>query len=490
MRAQADGDRQYRLLIDGEWVSTTDSYPIVNPATEEVVARAPEATRQHAEAAVAAARRAFDSWSQTTPEHRSALLSAAARLLRERSADIVPIVQAETGSLIGVATNVQVPACAGRLERFARGALESATIPLPPVEPPAGGTGQVVNTIAMRQPVGVVGCITPYNFPMTNLAGKIGPALAMGNTVVIKPAPQDPLGVLELADILNEVGFPPGVVNVITGSGPVTGEALVESPDVDMISFTGSTGVGARIGERASAGMKRLLLELGGKSANIVFDDAPLEQAVMGAASVWTFHSGQICIAPTRLFVQRAVYNEMVERMAKLGSSLNVGDPLDPATVVGPLISGVHRDRVHGYIQLGREEGADLVTGGGVPAHTERGYFIEPTLFAEGRNDMRIAREEIFGPVILAIPFDDEEEAIALANDSDFGLHCYVWSGSTARALRVARRMRTGNVSINGAPISPEAPFGGFKMSGVGRDAGSFGLAMYSELQSISWPSA
>ena len=277
MRAQADGDRQYRLLIDGEWVTTADTYPIVNPATEEVIARAPEASRQHAEDAAAATRRAFDSWSRTTPEYRAGLLGAAAALLRARSAGIVPTVQAETGSTIGVATDVQVPTCAVRLERFARGALEPAMIPLPPVEPPAGDAGPVVNTVAMRQPVGVVGCITPYNFPMTNLAGKIGPALAMGNTVVIKPAPQDPLGVLELADILQEVGFPPGVVNVITGSAPVTGEALVESGDVDMISFTGSTGVGAKIGERAAGGMKRLLLELGGKSANIVFDDAPLD---------------------------------------------------------------------------------------------------------------------------------------------------------------------------------------------------------------------
>jgi len=286
-----------------------------------------------------------------------------------------------------------------------------------------------------------------------------------------------------------EVGFPPGVVNVITGSAPVTGEALVESPDVDMISFTGSTNVGLRIAERAGASMKRLLLELGGKSANIVFDDAPLDQAVIGSASVWTFHSGQICVAPTRLLVQRGIYDEMVERMAKFATTLAVGDPLDPATVVGPVISGVHCNRVQSYIDLGRQEGANLVTGGGRPAHIERGFYIEPTLFAEGRNDMRIAQEEIFGPVILAIPFDDEDEAIAIANDSEFGLHGYVWSGSVARALRVAKRMRTGNVSINGATVSSEAPFGGFKKSGVGRDAGSFGLAQYSELQSIAYPS-
>src|SRR3954471_20499856 len=333
MSTSLQTDRAYRLLIDGEWVDTADTYAIVNPANEEVVGLAPEATKEQAEAAAAAARRAFDSWSRTTPEYRAGLLAAASKRLMERAAEIVPVVQAETGSLISVATNVQVPACAARLDRFARGALEPNTIPMQPIEPPPGSPMRLGNTLVVRQPVGVVGCITPYNFPLTNLAGKIGPALAMGNTVVIKPAPQDPLGVLFLAEVMQEVGFPAGVVNVITGSAPVTGEALVESPDVDMISFTGSTGVGMRIGERAGAQMKRLLLELGGKSANIVFDDAPLDQAVIGSASVWTLHAGQICVAPTRLLVQRTIYDEMVERMAKFATTLQVGDPLDPATV-------------------------------------------------------------------------------------------------------------------------------------------------------------
>jgi acyl-CoA reductase-like NAD-dependent aldehyde dehydrogenase len=233
--------------------------------------------------------------------------------------------------------------------------------------------------------------------------------------------------------------------------------------------------------------MKRLLLELGGKSANLVFDDAPLERAVPGSASVWTFHSGQICTAPTRLFVQRGVYDRFVEGLTTLAGYLQVGDPLDPKTVVGPLISAAQRERVEGYVQIGRDEGAEVACGGDRP-DLDRGWFVNPTLLAQGRNDMRVAREEIFGPVIVAIPFDDEDEGIALANDSEFGLHGYVWTADTARGLRVARQLRTGNVSVNGAPPNPEAPFGGFKMSGIGRDGGSFALAQYSELQSIVWP--
>ena len=478
------------LLVGGRWIDTADTYEIVNPATEEPVGAAPEATVEQAQAAAAAAREAFPAWSRTTPKERFDLLLAAAQRVRERMPELVPLVQAETGATITVTKTMQVPVCAGRLERYAYGALEPATIPITPLEVaahPLSQGGSVVGGVAVRQPVGVVACITPYNFPIVNCAGKIGPALAMGNTVVVKPAPQDPLAVVELVRILDEVGFPPGVVNVVTGSGPAVGQALVESPDVDMVSFTGSTTVGQAIAAAGAATMKRLLLELGGKSANLVFDDAPLERAVPGSASVWTFHSGQICTAPTRLFVQRGVYDRFVEGLTTLAGYLQVGDPLDPKTVVGPLISAAQRERVEGYVQIGRDEGAEVACGGDRP-DLDRGWFVNPTLLAQGRNDMRVAREEIFGPVIVAIPFDDEDEGIALANDSEFGLHGYVWTADTARGLRVARQLRTGNVSVNGAPPNPEAPFGGFKMSGIGRDGGSFALAQYSELQSIVWP--
>jgi acyl-CoA reductase-like NAD-dependent aldehyde dehydrogenase len=480
-----------RLLIDGDWVDGGDGgYEIVNPATEAVVGVAPEASVQQAQDAARAARDAFETWSRTTPEHRAELLKAAADRVREKVEDLVPLVISETGCTATVGRSMQVPVAASRFDRYAAGALEPAVIPLPPQEMPSTplAPGGLMGALARRAPVGVVACITPYNFPIVNMAGKIGPALAMGNTVVVRPAPQDPLAVIDLVGILDEVGFPPGVVNVVTGSSPATGEALVESRDVDMISFTGSTAVGLRIAEAGGRTMKRLLLELGGKGACLVLDDADLDKAVTGVGSVWMFHSGQICTAPTRAIVHRSRYEEFVERLAKMAAVLPVGDPLDSKTVVGPLISGAHRARVEGYVKSGADEGADVVAGGGRPSHLERGFYVEPTLLAGVSSDMRVAREEIFGPVVVAETFDDDEEAIHLANDSDFGLYDYVFSGDSARGLRVARRLRAGNVGINTIQRNHETPFGGTKLSGVGRDGGSFGLHAYSELQSIVWP--
>jgi acyl-CoA reductase-like NAD-dependent aldehyde dehydrogenase len=402
----------------------------------------------------------------------------------------VPLVQAETGATMRVASTMQVPVCVDRFRRYALGALEPAAVPLPPQQARATALapGGIVGAVALRQPVGVVACITPYNFPIVNAAGKIGPALAMGNTVVIKPAPQDPLAVLELGAILEEAGFPPGVVNVVTGSGPDVGEALVESPDVDMVSFTGSTSVGVRIAEVAARTMKRLLLELGGKGAAIVFDDASLDAAVGGIASTWGFHSGQICTAPTRVLAQRGVYEQLLEKLQGVAGFLKVGDPLATDTIVGPVISAPHRDRVEGYIESGRADGAELLAGGDRP-EIGRGYYVAPTLLAGCRPDMRVVQEEIFGPVVVALAFDDEDEAVALANGTPFGLYDYVWSGDANRAMEVAKQLRSGNVGINTAQRNNEAPFGGFKLSGVGRDGGSFGLHAYSELQSIVWPS-
>ena len=480
-----------RLLIGGDWVDGGNGgYEIVNPATEDVVGVAPEASVQQANDAARAARDAFESWSQTTPEQRADLLKAAAGRVRERIEDLVPLVIAETGCTTTVGRSMQVPVAASRFDRYALGALEPSVIPLPPQEMPSTplAPGGLMGALARRAPVGVVACITPYNFPIVNMAGKIGPALAMGNTVIVRPAPQDPLAVIELVRILDEVGFPPGVVNVVTGSSAATGETLVESPDVDMISFTGSTSVGLRIAETGGRTMRRLLLELGGKGACLVLDDADLNAAVTGVGSVWMFHSGQICTAPTRAIVHRSQYQEFVERLTKMATVLQVGDPLDPKTVVGPLITGAHRERVEGYIRAGADEGAEVVAGGGRPGHLDRGFFVEPTLLADVRADMRVAREEIFGPVVVVETFDDDEEAIRLANDSDFGLYDYVFSGDSARAMRVARRLRAGNVGINTIQRNHETPFGGTKLSGVGRDGGSFGLHAYSELQSVVWP--
>jgi acyl-CoA reductase-like NAD-dependent aldehyde dehydrogenase len=480
-----------RLLIGGDWVGGDDGgYEVVNPATEAVVGEAPEASVEQARAAAGAAREAFDSWSRTTPQQRHDLLKAAADRLRERLDDLVGLVIAETGCTATVGRQMQVPVAAGRFDRYALGALEPQVLPLPPQEMPPTplAPGGLMGALARRAPVGVVACITPYNFPIVSMAGKIGPALAMGNTVIVRPAPQDPLAVIELVRLLEEVGFPPGVVNVVTGSSPASAEALVESPDVDMISFTGSTAVGLRIAEAGARTLKRLLLELGGKGAAIVLDDADVATAVKAIGSVWAFHSGQICTAPTRAVVHRSRYDELVGGLAQMAGMLPVGDPLDEGTIVGPLITGAHRERVEGYIELGRKEGADVVAGGGRPQHLDRGFYVEPTLLAGCRADMRVSREEIFGPVVVVEAFDDDEEAIKLANDSDFGLYDYVFTADSGRGMRVARRLRAGNVGINTVQRNHETPFGGTKYSGVGRDGGSFGLHAYSELQSVVWP--
>jgi phenylacetaldehyde dehydrogenase len=479
------------MLIGGDLVAgARGTYPVVNPATEEVVGEAPEASPDQVVAAAEAAAAAFPAWCRTTPEQRAALLDRFADLVAQHRADLVPLVQAETGATLRVTETMQVPQTVDRLRRYARGALEPVTVPMPPVEMPstALAPGGVLGTVVVRQPVGVVACITPYNFPLVNMAGKIGPALAMGNTVVVKPAPQDPLAVLRVAELAAEAGFPPGVVNVVVGSGADTGEALVAAPGVDMVSFTGSTVVGQRIGSVAGEAMKRLLLELGGKGAAVVFDDADLARAVGGISSVWAFHSGQICTAPTRVLAQKGIYDQLVEGLGKAAGQLPVGDPLDPRTVVGPLVSAAQRDRVESYIRLGIEEGGSVVAGGERPA-MERGFYAAPTLVADCKPGMAVVQQEIFGPVVSVVPFDDEDEAVALANGTDFGLNDYVFTADTARGMRVARQLRSGSVAINSVQQNQEAPFGGFKLSGVGRDRGSFALHAYSEMQSIAWQS-
>ncbi len=486
-------EREYQLFIDGAWSSAADgTYDIINPATEGVVGRAPEASVTDVQAAVAAARKAFDSWSQTSKKERSALIRAAADRWIERQAELVPLVQAETGAIQAVAAGAQVPGCSNRLYEYADLALEEWDEALLPSGSPMVsqlGGASMLGAVANRLPVGVCGCITPYNFPLTSVAGKVGPALAMGNTVVIKPAPQDPLGIIEMVKTFEEVGFPPGVINIVTGSRPEVGAALVDSPDVDMISFTGSSVVGAKIAEAGGKTMKRLLLELGGKGAALVLADADIPTAIRGIASVWAFHSGQICTAPTRVVAHRSIYQELVDGLAQVARSLPTGDPLDPSTVVGPVISGVQRDRIESMIASGKDDGADVVVDGRRPAHLEKGYFVAPTLLAECNNDMHVVRNEIFGPVVVVVPFDDEDEGIAISNDSPYGLYDYVFSKDTHRAYQIARRLRAGNVGVNTTGRNPHTPFGGFKMSGVGRMDGKYGMHTYSELQSVVWPS-
>lgn len=487
----ATATTEYRNYIGGEWVAgSAGTYAIVNPATEEVVGEAPEASAADAEAAARAAREALPAWKRTSPDERARLLQALADLVRARSDDLLPLIMAETGATLAVGSALQVPQAVNRFETYARGARLDLTIPLPPsvMETTPLAAGGLIGAVVKRQPVGVVACISPYNFPLVNMAGKIGPALATGNTVVMKPAPQDPLTIIELARLCEEVGFPPGVVNCVVGSRPEVGQVLVESRDVDMVSFTGSTNVGVAIYEAGARTMKRLLLELGGKGACIVCEDADLGKAIAALVSVWGFHSGQICTAPTRAIVHRSKYDALVEGLKAAAPNLKIGPPEQPDTIIGPVISRAHRDRVESYIQSGVDEGGELVLDGRRPAGIERGFYVGPTLITGCRSDMKVVREEIFGPVIVVVPCDDDDEAIAIANDSDFGLYDYVFSEDSARAFAIAEQLEAGHVGINTAQRNHEAPFGGWKMSGVGRDGGVFGLHAYTEMQSIIWP--
>ncbi|MET8980591.1 aldehyde dehydrogenase family protein [Streptomyces sp. NPDC004539] len=477
-----------RLFVGGEWVEPDGGhYEVVDPATEDVVGLAPEASAAQARDACAAARAAFEGWSRTRPEERAAVLARAADLILARRTELTDLARAETGATTATVRAMQLGVAAARFRRYAR--VEPVEWAIPPQINDAGPMGKaaVMGALAVRQPVGVVTCVTSYNNPWANPAGKIAPALAMGNTVVVKPAPQDPLSVYRMAEILEAAGVPPGVVNVVSGEAVEVGEETVASPDVDMVSFTGSTAVGVRIGEVCGRDMKRQLMELGGKGAALVFDDADIGSAVAGIGTTFSFYSGQICTAPTRVLVQRGLYGRLVEQLVAYAGRLTLGDPRQAGTVMGPLISAAHRERVRAHVELAVREGATPLVGKVVDL-PERGFYLGPTVLADCTNAMRAVREEIFGPVVAVLPFDDEEEAVALANDSDYGLIDYVWSGDIARAFRVARRLRAGGVGVNTVGRNMEAPFGGFKKSGVGRDVGSYALHAYSEVQAIVWP--
>jgi acyl-CoA reductase-like NAD-dependent aldehyde dehydrogenase len=479
-----------QLLIGGKWVAASDgTYDIINPATEEVVGQAPNASASDALDAAAAAKEAQPAWAAWSVEDRSALMREAAQAIRAKSSELLPLVIAETGATATVGSRMQVPVAADRFERYARDPRQVLQTPLLPQSAQATplAPGGIIGGMINRQPVGVVTCITSYNFPMVNMAGKVAPALAAGNTIVVKPAPQDPLAVVELVRILHEVGFPPGVVNLVNGNGPAASSALVDSENVDCVSFTGSTQVGVTIAERAARSMKRLLLELGGKGACVVFDDADVKAAIGCIGSTWTFHSGQICTAPTRAVVHRNIFEQVRDGLVQMAGFLQVGDPTDKATIIGPVISAAQRDRIEAHIATAIEDGGELIIGGARP-DLPQGFYVAPTLIT-GDNSMRVAREEIFGPVITMIPFDDDDEGIAIANDTEFGLYDYVFSKDGARALRAAKQLQAGHVGINTAQRNHEAPFGGFKMSGVGRDGGDFGLLAYTEPQSIIWTS-
>lgn len=481
-----DANEEYRLLIGGEWVAPeSGTYEIVDPNTTQVIGHAPEASISQVNDAAAAAKAALPGWRDTPMAERCAIVGRAADLLEARLASLVGLVQGETGATINVTEMIQVPSSADRFRHYE--IPVNVDDPIEPYEVPENPMGPAGLSCAhvVRQPVGVVACITSYNFPLVNMSGKMAPALAMGNTLVVKPAPQDPLAVIKMGEIVEEAGFPPGVINIVTGSGAAAGAALVESRDVDMVSFTGSSAVGAKIMEAGGATMKRLLMELGGKGACVLTDDCNIDAAIGAIASVWGFHSGQICTAPTRVIVHRSRYDELVDKLTAVAGMLKLGDPLDRETIVGPVITELHRDRVEHFIASGVTDGASLLCGGGRPDLP--GYFVEPTLLVDCTPDMRVVKHEIFGPVVAVMAHDGDDHAVELANDSDYGLFSYVYAGTTARAFEIGRRIESGNVGLNSMAPHIHAPFGGFKMSGIGRDRGVYGLHAYSEVQALSW---
>jgi aldehyde dehydrogenase (NAD+) len=480
-----------RLYIDGTWRETEDGEDVPNPATEEVVGRAPVGSVTDAADALSAARRAFDTgpWPRLSPRERGTRLRAFHQALARRTADLVSLVIAEAGSTVAAALSHQVTLPLLHLEWWADAAARDRTRSLAPrVTRRSDGTSWLGGYVVRQEPVGVVAAITPFNFPLFLNLWKVGPALAMGNTVVLKPSPLTPFSALVLAEAADEAELPPGTLNVVTG-GPEVGRVLTTDPAVDMVTFTGSDLVGAAIMGQASPGLKRVLLELGGKSALIVRADADLDLAAATGAQHLTFQAGQGCALCTRHLVHASVLDRYLELLVERIAGVRVGDPGDPAVAMGPLIRPAAVARVEGHVARAVEAGGRVVTGGGRPETHERGWFYKPTVLAGVGNGWPVAREEIFGPVGVVIPVADDDEAVSLANDSPYGLSGAVISRDLGAAYELACRLRTGEVNLNGGAglMSPDAPFGGVKRSGLGRELGEEGLAEYCQVKTIKF---
>jgi acyl-CoA reductase-like NAD-dependent aldehyde dehydrogenase len=456
-----------QLFIGGQWVdpSGSERLDVINPSTEEPIGSIPMGTRDDVDRAVAAAREAFEVWSQTSTEERAERLTAIAAGLGERADEIAALVSAELGMPL-------------KLSRMIQAGLPAASFSsMSELMEQISWQEEIGNSLVVREPIGVLGAITPWNYPLHQIAAKVAPALAAGCTVVLKPSGVVPLNAFILAEVIEAAGLPAGAFNLVTGSGGEVGEAIAAHPGVDILSFTGSTKAGRRVSELAAETVKAVTMELGGKSPNVILDDADLSQAVPDGVAKCFLNSGQTCSALTRMLVPNEKMAEVAEIAAAAAEQFTPGDPFDEATRLGPVVSDEQREVVRGYIEKGSDEGAKLVTGGAEPPEgLERGYFVRPTVFSQVDNSMTVAQEEIFGPVLTIIPYSDEEDAVRIANDSIYGLAGGVWSADEERALGVARRMRTGQIEINGGVFNPLAPFGGYKQSGHGRELGHFGI--------------
>jgi aldehyde dehydrogenase (NAD+) len=465
-----------KIYIDGAWVPSTGTgtIPVVNSTTEKTMGTVPEGSAEDVDRAVSAARRAFPGWSKTSPEERAKYCSRIAEGLSARMDEIATLVSEEVGMVKPLSLLVQ----AG-LPYHSFNVVASVVEGFPFEE-------RLGSSLVVREPVGVVGCITPWNYPLHQIAAKVAFALAAGCTVVLKPSEVAPLNAYVLAEVVDEVGVPAGVFNLVSGAGPVVGEAIAKHPDVDMVSFTGSTRAGRRVGELCMQRVAKVALELGGKSANVILPDADLAKAVKDGVGKAFLNSGQTCSALTRMLVPRDQLAEAEQIAARTAEAMTPGDPFAEGSKLGPLVSQVQWERVQGYIQKGLDEGAKLVTGGlGKPEGLPVGFFVKPTVFSDVRRDMTIAQEEIFGPVLSILPYDDEAEAVEIANDSVYGLAGGVWAGTQERAEEVARQIRTGQIEINGGAFNPDAPFGGYKQSGIGREYGRFGLEEFLQVKSL-----